>query len=494
MTLGAREATVDPECWFLALDAAMSARAKVSRSATLVLIVAGGFVAIGAAFQTSVLANARTAVTPLTPIQHVVVIMQENHSFDNVLGKFCVDASRCNGTLTGKLFGGAPIALHQTPDFVPDLSHVTSSQRTAIDSGKMDGFSRVTGCGLKGNYACYSYYDETQIPNLASLAHTYVVADATFSPGYAPSWGGHMAMVTPTNGQAVGWNVPFSFDGFSGDNPSHRAGAPAKGPGWGCDSNLDAPWKASPAATMVYEPSCIPDATGNGPYRPSPVAHVPTIMDSLDTAGLSWNIYGATSPTDSGYIWNICPTFYECASTQTQHLKTRTTFESDAAAGTLPAVSFVVPNWIGSQHGLSSMLAGDNYLASKVSAVMNGPEWSSTAIFISYDDFGGFYDHVSPNTPTTGAGVRVPMVIVSPYAKAGFTDSNWTVGTMGVLAFIEHNWSLPAIGLEGGSYDYESSFDFTQPPFPPIPLRQHSVPATSLAELAQLPSQHNDPT
>jgi phospholipase C len=175
-------------------------------------------------------------------------------------------------------------------------------------------------------------------------------------------------------------------------------------------------------------------------------------------------------------------------------VKNRTTFEADAASGTLASVSFVVPGFADSQHNGKSMLQGDNYVASKVAAAMAGPDWSSTAIFISYDDCGCFYDHVSPNTPTTGAGIRVPMVIVSPYAKAGYTDSTWTVGTMGVLAFIEHNWSLPVIGLESGSYDFESSFDFTQTPLGPVALRAHAVSKKSLDTIARLPSDEDDPT
>jgi hypothetical protein len=86
------------------------------------------------------------------------------------------------------------------------------------------------------------------------------------------------------------------------------------------------------------------------------------------------------------------------------------------------------------------------------------------------------------------------MVIISPYAKPAYTDTNWTIGSLGVLAFIERNWSLPAIGIEGGYYDYASSFDFTQVPLGPIALRQHPLPAESLAAIARSPIPDDDPT
>jgi phospholipase C len=413
-----------------------------------------------------------------TPIKHVVVVMQENHSFDNVLGKLCVDDQRCDGTLTGTLYGGTRIALHQAPDIVPAVVHRVSSQVHAIDKGKMDGFSRIVGCDLSHAYGCYSYYDESQIPALAALARQYVISDASFSPASAPSWGGHFAMVSPSNGWVNGWNATFAYDGFSGENPVARLGT--AGPGWGCDSHKDSLWRPTRTAIAVYEPSCVPSADGSGPYRASPVAHVSTIMDSLDRAGLSWKIYGTLDPTDSGYIWNVCPTFADCVKKQQTVVQSRASFAADAATGQLPAVSFLIPDGAHSQHNGDSMMRGDNWIAQNVNAVMNGPDWNSTAIFITYDDCGCFYDHVNPNTPTTGLGIRVPMVVVSPYARPRFTDSHATSSTSGILSFIEHNFGLPAIGNESSYYDYSQSFDLSQTPIAPTTLTQHSIPTSSL--------------
>lgn len=107
------------------------------------------------------------------------------------------------------------------------------------------------------------------------------------------------------------------------------------------------------------------------------------------------------------------------------------------------------------------MAVGDNWIGSVVSAIQHGADWPSTAIFITYDDCGCFYDHVPP--PNGKLGVRLPMVIVSPYAKPAFTDSN-DVGFVGMLAFVEHNFGQPALAADdAAAYDYAESFDYRKP-------------------------------
>jgi phospholipase C len=128
-----------------------------------------------------------------------------------------------------------------------------------------------------------------------------------------------------------------------------------------------------------------------------------------------------------------------------------------------------------------------------VNAVANGPNWSSTAIFITYDDCGCFYDHVAP-PPGLSLGIRVPMVIVSPYAKAGFTDSS-TASFASMLAFIEHTWQIPALNsVDGTAYDYRNSFNYLQIPLAPARLTPHRVPAWELAHIRAHPFDEDDPT
>jgi phospholipase C len=399
-----------------------------------------------------------TATTPAAggdPIKHVVVIYQENNSFDEVLGYTCAVTlgGRCDGATTGKVSTGATIPLAQPPDIVPTVNHSPGSMTTAIDGGKMDAFDKISGCSAP-SYACYVSYRPGQIPNLSMYAQQYVVADRTFESQLSASWGSHVDLVSST------------LDGFKGVNPSHAAFSTK---GWGCDSGATAPWKDPKTGAASNQPTCIPDFgldptqfPHGGAFEATSVPHVPTIMDAMNTAGVTWHIYAPTS-TQQFYGWSICPSFADCLYTnEKQSTSQPSQVLTDAANGTLPSVSYVIPLDNQSQHNSNSMLAGDNWIGSVVNAVMNGPDWSSTAIFITYDDCGCFYDHVPP---PAGAGVREPMVIVSPCAKSAYTDHNTAYAGESTMAFIEHTFNLPSLvaGGDGSAYDFSQSFDFSQP-------------------------------
>ncbi len=452
-------------------------------------------------------AHAQTA----TPISHIVVIDEENHSFDNILGKFCADVAGgsivrpglnmpCDGVTSATMSDGALIdPLPETPDITPIVGHAMAGQRKSINSGSMNGFWKVGGCAPSTGYACVSEYDptvgpcgsggQTCIPDVASLAAEFAVSDRTFEFTASPSWTGHMVLATP--GQ----------DGFSGsNNPQRSSLSPLGGNGWGCDSGLDAQW-SSDGVNWILAPSCIPDQSGQGPYRSSPVPYVPTVFDSLDAAGLTWHIYGGTGGSGgntTGYQWTICPTFYECmGGTQRSDFVPASQIVTDAQAGTLPSYSIVTPIKARSQHPPALMSAGDNWIGSVVSAIMNGPDWSETAIFITWDDSGGYYDHVNPWQYNRTWGVRVPMIIVSPYAKQGYTDSTPTT-FISMMAFVEHTFGLaplnpcatstdPNCTDDTNSYDLSDAFDYSQAPLPPQPMARTPIPAWERAWLAAHP-------
>src|SRR5207244_1405389 len=250
----------------------------------------------------------------------------------------------------------------------------------------------------------------------------------------------------------------------------------------------------SPRSKPTLVPSCIPDRQGRGPYRKSPVSYVPTIMDRLDAAGLSWKFY-APSPDDpqAGYTRSICPTFYECLnSSQAQNMVETSRFITDAEGGDLPNFSIVVPQKVDSQHNLYSMLQGDNWIASIVGAAQQDSNtWDSTAIFITYDDCGCFYDHVPP---PSNLGIRVPMVIVSPWAKPGYTDSN-VASFASLLAFTEHTFGLAALTeADATAYDFRNSFEFGHRHGARTKLEQHHVPAWEISWIAAHPGPEDDPT
>jgi phospholipase C len=403
---------------------------------------------------TIALASITTAGGTAPPIQHVVVILQENHTFDNVLGQLCIQDHRaeCNAASTGKNTKGETIGLSRASDVVPGVSHSQKAQLTAMDKGKMDGWEGVSGCA--GNQ-CYTQYDPTQIPALAALARAGAISDAFYSRDIVPSWGGHVDFFAQT------------LDGFVGENPTHLSTAPPAGPGWGCDSNLDSPWINPSTHKKSMQPSCIPDQTGKGPYRKSLAKYVPTFGDRLDAAGMTWGIFGAVNPENSSqrgpYKWSICPSFAECLyGPQHNNMHEEEVFIADAEKGTLPNFSIVIPtagaSGPTSQHNGASMIVGDNQIGKEVSKVENGPDGSSTTIFIYYDDCGCFYDHVAP---PPGLGIRSPLVIVSPFAKPGYTDHNVATNSS-ILAYTEKVLGVsPVTEEDATAYDFHESFTGT---------------------------------
>jgi phospholipase C len=438
-------------------------------------------------------AQAARAVGPAGKIKHVVVIFQENHSFDETLGAYCrAHPGRCDGYIGPvTLKNGTVVAMTQSPDVVPPVSHDVNSQIKAVNGGAMNGWASLGGCTAASRYQCLTYYTPAQIPSLTALADKYVVSDRTFSMANSPSWGGHIYPVAAT------------LDNFTGEIPVAAPGI-ASGPGWGCDSKRIAQWVDPVTHQISMQPSCIPAKPGtldptlypfNGAFQATKAQYVPTIFDSLDTKRLPWKLYSSTPE------WGICPSFAECLyGPQHNHLVSPTSILTDAKSGTLPAYSVLLPSGPGGtgQHNDHSMLVGDNWIGKVMAALQTSPQWSSTAVFITYDDCGCFYDHVAPgvNPDGTKQGIRLPTVIVSPFAKVGATDSKpATLASM--LRFTEEAFGLPALSVNDRlAYDFAGAFNFAAPGTPPrAKLRQHPVPAATLRFVAtHLSADPNDPT
>jgi phospholipase C len=447
---------------------------RVRRLAILVTAAAAVVVAVVAA--TPGQSPRAAAATPASPIKHVVIVLQENQSFDHLLGPFCRDVAEgaivrrgldmtCDGADTGVTTTGGTVPLVSATDYIPTSSHSVAQQAANIDAGKMDGFSADPTCIPLTT--CYSAYTPiggpcsvgTCIPNEVALAKTYAVSDRTFELTTSPSWASHYEFATA------------SLDGFLGDIPSNRAGYPEPvsfGSGWGCDSGLSSAWGPTP----VEVPSCIPNASGSlGPnwtgYTGQKAPYVPTIFDRLDAAGLSWKIYGGgggangTGLGSNGWGWTICPTFAECLySSQKANLVPATNLFTDAAAGNLPAFSIVTPTFVNSQHNNAMMSEGDNWIGEVISSLQSSSDWSSTAVLVTWDDCGCFYDHANPLQYNSTWGIREPALIVSPYAKPGYTDSTPTAFA-GFVAFAEHTFGLtPLNSADSSAYAYAKSFCF----------------------------------
>ena len=418
-------------------------------------------------------APARPVAAAASPIKHIVVLYLENHSFDSILGYWCkANPGRCpQGAMPSSvtLADGTTVTPSVEPDIVPAVNHSVASNQKAL----ANNWDHITGCGQAASYACIGGYTPAQIPNATSLASRFAINDNTFSMADSPSWGGHL------------YAVMGQTDHFTGDNPIAAPGV-TPGPGWGCDSNKVTTWAPSLGAPTQQIPSCIPDPLLNpaqypngGAFEQTPASNALTIMDRLDAAKLAWKIYGDPDPTTNGtvtpgYIWDTCPSIANCLDTsQSSHNVMSSSFTTDAQNGNLPNFSLVVPAGStapASEHNGTSMTVGDDWVGQVANAVMSGPEWKSTALFITWDDCGCFYDQVKPGTNPDGTqqGPRSPLIVVSPYAKPAFTDHRHAT-FVSILAYVEKTFGLRPMGVnDNGAYDFSKAFNYSQKPLKPV--------------------------
>src|SRR4051794_34599948 len=220
-------------------------------AAALVLGAAGATVATGSptgARETA--ARPARAYPSVGKIKHIIVVYQENRSFDGVLGAFGIAQHRCDGNIGPvRLKGGLVVPLTRSDDVVnPDPPHEMAAQVKAIDGGKMDGWGNLASmCRSPGKNLCLTYYEPSQVPSLTSLAQKYVVSDRTFSMQDSPSWGGHVYAAAATQ------------NGFTGDTPKN---VDIYNNVWGCDSKTGSELWKSPQGVMSWQPACIPAPNG----------------------------------------------------------------------------------------------------------------------------------------------------------------------------------------------------------------------------------------
>jgi phospholipase C len=383
-------------------------------------------------------------------IQHIVFVIKENRSFDNYFGTF----PGADGATTGTISTGERISLRRAPDRMPrDLGHDWEDAKRAIHDGKMDQFDKVRGGNQRNDFLSLTQFLAADIPNYWSYAEHFTLSDRTFSSFAGPSFPNHLYTVAAQSAGAI--NNPNSFR-------------------WGCDAD---------DKTSVD----VMNATGSID-REKPCFDVPTITDKLEAAGISWRYY-APGPNQHGYIWSALDAIRHIRFSPLwdQRVLSVDQFDKDAAAGTLPAVSWLIPDFDVSEHpsvdafaGTTmsvSVCEGENWTVRHINSIMQGPNWASTAIVLTWDDFGGFYDHVPPpGLDQLGLGPRVPLIVISPYAKEG-TISHTTYEFASVLQLIETRHRLKALTRR----DVEANslldmFDFSQSPAPPLvlPLRKCS--------------------
>jgi phospholipase C len=385
---------------------------------------------------------AAASVPTKWPIKHVVFIVKENRSFDFLFGRF----PGANGTTTG-MDGTTKVPLKRGSYVIPtDVAHAYSDALADWNGGNMDGFGhKVDGYD---SAAAYTQMYPDQIPNYWKWAKDFVLGDDFFASVLGSSFPNRL------------FTIAASSAGTR-DGPNARVPRPSgTAKSWGCDA---------PKAETIP----VVDPEGNEVENP-PCFDIQTEGDLLTKAGVGWASYTA-SQTQNGYIWSAYNSIAHIRNTDqwAQHVFPVDSLVDDINHDRLPSVSWVAPTFEDSDHPKfkTSLCQGENWTTRVVNAIMKSPAWKDTAIFISWDEWGGFYDHVAPQQiDKFGLGFRVPLMVISPYALRGHIDHHWGEFSS-VLRFIEENWGLRSLtARDAGASDLSYDFSFTQRPLPPDPL------------------------
>lgn len=383
------------------------------------------------------------------PIKHVVFILKENRSFDNLFGRF----PGANGATSGSDHGTIRPLTRATDQRAHDIPHCYVCNLASIDGGKMDGFNQSA---YADRYA-YTQFRPNELPNYWRWAQQNVLSDNFFASAVGPSFPNHLYSIAAQAGGALDnpWQ-PFSSLKKQLDQGLAKS--------WGCDI-------AQPGSYVE-----IKDSEGKL-VKVNPCFDFRTEGDLLRAKDIPWAYYAADN-TQLGYIWSAYSAidrYRNDPKLWNEYIRPVDNVVRDAQANRLPAVTWVTPRFQLSEHPEYNFCYGENWTTQVVDAIMNSPAWSSTAIFITWDDFGGFYDHVPPiRVDPYGYGIRVPLLVLSPYAKQGFVDHHQGDFTS-VLRFIEDNWGLGQLtSRDRRAKNLSYDFNFHQAPRPPDPLPMRS--------------------
>ncbi len=437
-------------------------------------------------------ANTTVSHAGINKIKHIVVIEQENRSFDSYFGTFPGanglprDASGSFTTCVPDPKAGDCVKpFHDTSDVNQGGPHSVYVANVDINKGKMNGFVKSAeiqpkSCVGNNDPACnggsprnvMGYHDATEIPNYWKYAHDFVLQDHLFEPNKSWSLPQHLFLVSGWSAKCSKANDPMSCvsELKNPDYPPDYAklhGETPTAPNYAWTDLTYLMYKNKVSwgyyVTKGTEPDCENDQVA-----------CQAVKQSASTPGIFNPLPWFTTVHNDG---------------QTNNVQDSTKFFDQARSGTLPSVSWVIPSGPDSEHPPSSINAGQAWVTRVVNAVMQSPDWNSTAIFLTWDDWGGFYDHVVPPVvDVNGYGLRVPGIVISPYARRGFIDHQ-TLSQDAYLKFIEDDFlgsaridpktdgrpdSRPDVRENATQLgDLVADFDFTQTPRAPEILPTH---------------------
>ncbi len=377
------------------------------------------------------------------PIKHIIFIVKENHSFDNLFAHF----AGADGA-SHALAGHRRVPLRRTPDHLPfDIGHTGSSARSAVNGGRMNRFYKLAGAIQFGRDYADSAYVHSEIPDYWAYARRFTLADHFFSTILGPSFPNHLVTIGAQSGGVI-------------DNPFGQTNN-----AWGCDSK-------GPSAVRMETPA-------GAISKIRPCLNFNTLADEADRAGVSWRYYAAPYGS-SGYIWAAFDAIRHIRDGQDwAHADIPyERFASDVAHGHLADITWLTSDLQQSDHPPASICAGESWTVQQINAIMKSKFWKSTAIILTWDDFGGFYDHVPPKQVNNIAlGPRVPTIVISPYARRDrvvhrtydFSSMvRFSEDVFGLHHLREYQPSIPSIS---------GMFRFHQRPLAPLLLHPRHCPA-----------------
>jgi phospholipase C len=387
-------------------------------------------------------------------IKHVVIIIQENRSFDNLFqGYPGADTQSFGYTSTGRKVKLVPIGLATNWDVL----HTAGAYMDACDGQgsipgtdcKMDGFDKEhVSCGGKSQPPCpdpnpqYSYVPHNETKPYFAIAKQYVLGDRMFTTNFdASSFISHQYIIAGYASSAV--NFPNTT--------------------WGCGGGSN---DRIPLITQqrIYPSGYI-----------SPCFDNPTLADELDAAHLPWAYYATAISQGNGGIWSAYRAIKHIkqgSDWKTDVKSPQTRIFKDIKAGSLAAVTWITPTAATSDHPSVESKKGPHWVATLINAIGQSQFWDSTAIFVFWDDYGGWYDHVPPPyVDYDGLGIRVPLLVISPYAKQSYISHvQYEHGS--ILRFIEDQFGLAQLNATDtrATSPEADCFDFSQQPRPFVPV------------------------
>jgi phospholipase C len=386
------------------------------------------------------------------PLRHIIIIVKENHTFDNLFGRF----PRADGTTQFRK-GKKLRPLGTTPDHLKrDIVHNLWSTLAAVDRGKMDQFYKEPNAYQDGSDVADSQYRQNQIPNYWTYAGDFSLADHFFSTLLGGSFINHLAIVSGQSMTAI-------------EDPVRRGTFKA----WGCDSHQGTKVEVYKRHRFTFAFPCFNNAT---------------LADEADAAGVAWKYY-APAPGQFGYYWSSFDAVKHIrySSEWQSNVVPTGQFDTDVQAGNLPALSWLIGDLPVSDHPPASICQGENWTVERINEIMRSPLWGSSVILLTWDDFGGFYDHVRPPRPARFMlGPRVPLIVISPFAKPRAIYSK-RLDFRSIIKFVEDEYDLPhKAQFNRNVHSVAGMIDLSQKPLPPLELTMRTCPgqqnASTLAD------------